>query len=664
MPLKNSPAHSKNDLKRRHLLLLLPCVLGGVALAGTVGAAQPEAPAATAQGKHTAALPGIYRVINLGPGGLSSLPKINDKDQVAFTHNNTRAMFYDGTSVQDIGTLGGSQAYALDLNNAGQVVGSSSLPGDPPFGHAYLWSRATGMIDLGTLGGTASGAVAVNNHGQVTGSSRVPNSASHAFRWSPAFGLEDIGLFPGAGFTSFTAATDISDTGLVTGWGSTANDNGHAFAWTRKTGLVDLGTLGGSFSYAEATNARGQVAGYATVPGDGAWHAFIWDARHGLRDLGTAGGSESFSLALNDLGQVVGVFNIADGQRAFSWTPSRGIVDLGTLGGPGSRAIAVNNKGQVVGGSTTRGGTFHAFVWSAREGMVDLNKRLRHAPAGLVVDFASAISDNGAIVATSNAGLVLLKPDCGCPGTHAVGPIAAVDMVEVGAPLDSAVSFAGADTAARYHVTWSWGDGTADQAGNARASNGSGSATGNHRYAAPGIYTISARVTDLGGKSATVTRSVIAYDTTGAARGSGSFMSPQGANRKERSQAGMASFSFIAPAPMDAGAAAAKATAAKAELQFQAGSTTFHSRDVRPVAVQGRRAQFEGSGTLNGASDYRFTLTTTAGGGAGPSQAGRFGLKIWHVDPATGAEVVDYDNRQAGPGDTGPAVEGSIVHPL
>jgi probable HAF family extracellular repeat protein len=303
MSPENGPQHSKDDLKRRHLLLLLPCVLGSAALAGAVGAAQPEAPAATAQGKHTAALPGTYRVINLGPGGLSSLPRINDKDQVAFTHDNIRAMFYDGTSVQDIGTLGGSQAYAFDLNNAGQVVGSSALPGDPPFSHAYLWSRATGMIDLGTLSGNRSGAVAINNRGQVAGSSGSSNSFPHAFRWSPPFGLEDIGLFPGGDFTS---ATDISDTGLVTGWGSTANGDGHAFAWTRKTGLVDLGTLGGSFSYAEATNARGQVAGYATVPGNRAWHAFVWDAHHGLRDLGTAGGTESFSLALNDLGQCPG----------------------------------------------------------------------------------------------------------------------------------------------------------------------------------------------------------------------------------------------------------------------------------------------------------------------------------------------------------------------
>ena len=69
--------------------------------------------------------------------------------------------------------------------------------------------------------------------------------------------------------------------------------------------------------------------------------------------------------------------------------------------------------------------------------------------------------------------------------------------------------------------------------------------------------------------------------------------------------------------------------------------------------------RFEGSGTLNGTGDYRFALATAAGGAGQP---GRVALKIWHLDPVTRAEVVDYDNLAAGPGNTGPAVQGSIVH--
>ena len=75
--------------------------------------------------------------------------------------------------------------------------------------------------------------------------------------------------------------------------------------------------------------------------------------------------------------------------------------------------------------------------------MVDLNQRLRHAPAGLVVDFAVAISESGAIVATSNAGLVLLRPDCGCSAMHRADPVSAVETGDVGAPAgEAALKFA------------------------------------------------------------------------------------------------------------------------------------------------------------------------------------------------------------------------------
>lgn len=562
------------NLAKRRLLRLLPCILGGALLAGAVRAQPPETSSAVAQAKKPSP-PTTYRVINLGPGELPSIPAINAIGQVAYTlrfeNNIFRAWFYDGSTAQDIGTLGGPSAGAVGVNNAGQVTGSSTLA-NSPFGHAFVWTRNNGMIDLGTLGGTSSSAVAINQQGQVAGTSLAPDGTSHALRWSASCGMEDVGLFA-PGISRFTNATAIGDTGLVTGWGDTANGDGHAFAWTRETGIIDLGTLGGAASFAVAADAQGRVAGYATVPGN-LWHAFVWNRSGGMMDLGTAGGSESFALAMAANGHVVGVFNIAENQRGFSWTQASGMVDLGTLGGDGSRGFAVNNKGQVVGGATTRRNISHAFVWTAREGMVDLNKRLRHAPAGLVVDFAVAISDNGSIVATSNAGIVLLKPDGSGPGMHTVGPIAAAGVVEVGTPLDTSVSFAGPDTTAKHFVTWSFGDGSGDRAGNAHAQNGAGSATGRHTFTMPGIYTMTAKVTDLAGKSATVSRKIVVHDRIGGdVGGNGWFMSPQGAHRKEPGKTGKAAFSFDSPS-----VAGAKVSSTKAELQFQVGTLGFRRK--------------------------------------------------------------------------------------
>jgi probable HAF family extracellular repeat protein len=642
------------DLSKRRLIRLLPSLLGGLVLAGAVFAQEQAAATAGALGKPASAAATTYRLINLGAGALESNPVINSSGQVAYSpfDGTSHAFFYDGTRFQDIGNLGSIDTYAFGLNNAGNVVGLSTI-GD--VFHAYVWSKRSGMIDIGTFVGAGGNSMAtgINNRGQVVGESTAADGNTHAFRWSAADGMEDLGLVT-PGLINFPPTVAINDAGLVAGSRRTVRNGPlSGYAWTRNTGMIDLGTLGGVASSVVAVDAEGQVAGEAQVAG-GAFHAFLWNRATGMKDLGTAGGIGSSALAMSANGHVVGRIDFPGRQHAFSWTRASGMVDLGTLGGRFSRAVAVNTKGQVVGGAVTKRGVNRAFVWTAKQGLVDLNTRLRHVPPGLVLDFAMAISDNGSIVAGSNAGLMLLKPDCGCKGLHTAGPIAAPAVAEVNAPFDASVSFAGADVGARYNVIWSWGDGSGDQAGNARASNGAGDASGRHTYTTPGIYTVTANVVDLGGKSAAVSRTIVAYDRSrGGVGGSGWFMSPQQEHKQGRSQDGKAAFSFVSPA-----IASAKATGAKAQLQFHLETLSFRSDNLRPVAMQGTHARFEGSGTLNGTGGYKFSLATTAGAGAGEGVPGRFGLRIWHTDPVTKAEVVDYDNQgTAG----GTVVEGRIV---
>jgi probable HAF family extracellular repeat protein len=49
--------------------------------------------------------------------------------------------------------------------------------------HAFVWSPATGIVDLGTLGGTEAAAMAVNDIGEIAGYSKLPGTENtHAFR--------------------------------------------------------------------------------------------------------------------------------------------------------------------------------------------------------------------------------------------------------------------------------------------------------------------------------------------------------------------------------------------------------------------------------------------------------------------------------------------------
>src|SRR3954463_2455521 len=68
-----------------------------------------------------------------------------------------------------IPSLGGSIVGPTALNNAGQVVGYSTLPGDAQT-HGFVCASGV-TYDLGTLGGSYSQANAVNSHGQIVGDS-------------------------------------------------------------------------------------------------------------------------------------------------------------------------------------------------------------------------------------------------------------------------------------------------------------------------------------------------------------------------------------------------------------------------------------------------------------------------------------------------------------
>jgi len=86
------------------------------------------------------------------------------------------AIFWDADGTRyEIPGLGGTGQwvvgiFAKNLNNQGQVVGWSDLPGDTTFG-AFIWSKATGTQRLPdpSPGDVGSGALAINDAGVATG---------------------------------------------------------------------------------------------------------------------------------------------------------------------------------------------------------------------------------------------------------------------------------------------------------------------------------------------------------------------------------------------------------------------------------------------------------------------------------------------------------------
>ena len=278
--------------------------------------------------------------------GLASGQSLNGNIDPLTGWPEENAVFWKDGQIKNLGTLGGYESQSTGGGNTrGQVVGFSgngvpdsfSMFGLGTETRAFLWEEGTGMQDLGTLGGSDAFAVKVNENGQVVGVSYI-NSA------------------PGS---CFPLVTD-------------------SFLWERGKGMVDLGSLGGTCTFANALNNRGQVVGLSNLAGDTESHAFFWEGGM-LNDIGSLGGTYASPNTLNEAGDAAGQATTADGEfHAFFWQGGP-LIDLGPLPGFGDTtcigAFGINAQDQVTGQAVQNycaGPGAHAFLWESGQ-MIDLN---------------------------------------------------------------------------------------------------------------------------------------------------------------------------------------------------------------------------------------------------------------------------------------------------
>jgi probable HAF family extracellular repeat protein len=306
----------------------------------------------------------------------------------------------------DLGTLGGNEAIAFDINKNGQVVGRSQIADGQI--HAFLWVSGA-MTDLGTADGYfrdyivanatndssqivgvgftgttqrgflwqngtmiilpslwigSTSAEDINNQGSIVGSSQVFPGDSHAFLYKNGE-MIDLGTLGGRNSVAYA----INDDEVIVGSSETSSGEIHATIWQNGQ-IKDLGTLGGNYSVARGINSRGQVVGSSTRR-SGVMHAFLWtgaemiDLQKDQIEIDNQNKVFGIATDINDAVQVVGQGQFRKGQdtRAFLW--EKGVLtDLGTLGGSIGSAEGINQLGLVVGFSSTPAGFYHAFLWT------------------------------------------------------------------------------------------------------------------------------------------------------------------------------------------------------------------------------------------------------------------------------------------------------------
>ena len=148
------------------------------------------------------------------------------------------AFLWQNGKMTNLGTLRGYRARsdAVAVNNRGQVIGVSFSAN---WGHGFLWQKGK-MTDLGTLGGDQVYPVAINDAGQVVGSSTTKSGADaprRAFVWQT--GKMTILPTLNAAYAYGNDAVSINGRGQIVGTISANPDSSRgdrAVLWTLKTG--------------------------------------------------------------------------------------------------------------------------------------------------------------------------------------------------------------------------------------------------------------------------------------------------------------------------------------------------------------------------------------------------------------------------------------------
>jgi len=168
-----------------------------------------------------------------------------------------------------------------------------------------------------------------------------------------------------------------------------------------------------------------------------------------------------------------------------------------------------------------------------------------------------------------------------------------------------------------------------------------------------GVYSPTVTVTDAGtGTTQGVYQFIVVYDpSAGFVTGGGWLMVGTGSYSANPSLSGKANFGFVSKYQKGA-----NIPTGDTEFQFQVASFNFKSTVYEWLVISGQKAQYKGSGTINGSGDYGFLLTETDGDApGGPSGPDKFRIKVWNkstsaivFDNAMGnSDDIDSANPQA-----------------
>jgi uncharacterized delta-60 repeat protein/uncharacterized repeat protein (TIGR01451 family) len=283
--------------------------------------------------------------------------------------------------------------------------------------------------------------------------------------------------------------------------------------------------------------------------------------------------------------------------------------------------------------------------------------KLFHLEDGNWVEMISTIDLDKNIICTDTTSFspfAIFEPNLPPTVTQITGPI---NPIPIGSFVESNALFTDPNEVDIHTAILDWGDGSTSE-GDVEESNGSGTVSGSHSYEVPGIYTIILTLTDDdGGVGIEIFQFIVIYDPEGGfVTGGGWIDSPEGAYTPAPTLTGKATFGFVSKYKKGA-----DTPTGETEFQYRIADLNFHSDTYDWLVVAGARAQYKGTGTINGIGNYGFMLTAIDANLTPSTDVDLFRIKIWDKD---NDDAIIYDNQIGDEEDADPTTEiggGSIV---
>jgi probable HAF family extracellular repeat protein len=276
------------------------------------------------------------------------------------------------------------------VNNTGMVVGQ-----DTSTGTAALWQNGT-LINLGTLGGTQSFANDINDSGVVVGWSYDSAGKQKAFRWDAVNGMVNLG----AGQTLEGAAENINNNGDIVGWRTNGTVTKSA-QWTEGDPLTATIFANETVSHKSlGINEAGYIVGITLNSSGNVVDSFYYDGNGGTSNFSglmatlynPQAGVNNSLLTAGFKGNLAGYLTIGPNNLVG--------IDRLLPTDPSTVAYGLNDNGLIVGASGDKG-----FLFDATQSLLyDANSFSRSGFAVDMISKLAGINDQGFYIGEGTVG--------------------------------------------------------------------------------------------------------------------------------------------------------------------------------------------------------------------------------------------------------------------